>query len=902
MSPYSFATLRTLVLLGASLVLGGLACWAGVTLDRNRDGISDVWAALYPTAGVPTDDLDGDGQNNLAEAQAGTDPISANSRLDAAAERDAGGNMVVRWFGVAGKQYYIETSADLQNWTPLAGEYAGTGSVLAGVVRAAGTASDARAFWHVVAFDIDSNGNGLNNWEETHLDRVAMIFASAGANGTITPTGNSYVAKGGSLGFAIAPASGYEISQVLVDGQSIAPALTYTFSNIQDAHSIGVTFKPVGTLSVSPTSLSFAAINNATAAVSSTTTWTAASNQAWLTVTPASGTGNATLAVTASANTGTAGRSAAITVAGPAGSGLVQTVTVAQAGGQTSENIALGKPATASGNENQAMPPGFVFDGIGTTRWASPWTDPQWVAVDLGRTYEINKVELVWEAAYGKSYKIQVSTDNRVWSDIYSTTSGAGGTESLAVSGVGRYVRLYGSVRATSYGYSLWECRVYGSPVEAHYLSVGAGSATLGSSGGSATVAVSADVAWSANSDQGWLAVAPASGSGNGTLTLTAGANTAASSRSATIILSGPAGSGLTSSVTLSQDSRTAGLGLLEPEFGMYIGMNADLSGTPAQYNQALGFNAVTHNIYIHIPMDTTGRNWLRQSVTSELANGGFLFVAFNMDNGTDLVLSDAAIDAIATAFAEEEARGAHLMISVKHEMNAQFSGNIRQPVKYRDVYRRIALKIKAKTHNTAMAWVPNVGGGYPWGSDGLPAAGSADFTALDTNHNGAIDAGDDPYEPFYPGDDVVDWVGMDIYWWGNSYPWDSNDMAADRSFANGIQSFYDKYCKAPRNKPMVIMETALFYNPAFGGDELALKRSWFNQVYNVSGDTGHALDVADHFPKLKMVMWFDRNKESDWRLSGNSAVRAAFLQQLALQKNGRKYFLDAAGFRAANP
>jgi len=39
-----------------------------------------------------------------------------------------------------------------------------------------------------------------------------------------------------------------------------------------------------------------------------------------------------------------------------------------------------------------------------------------------------------------------------------------------------------------------------------------------------------------------------------------------------------------------------------------------------------------------------------------------------------------------------------------------------------------------------------------------------ADQTALDTNNNGQLDGGDDPYSPWYPGDDQVDWIGISLY------------------------------------------------------------------------------------------------------------------------------------------
>jgi len=126
------------------------------------------------------------------------------------------------------------------------------------------------------------------------------------------------------------------------------------------------------------------------------------------------------------------------------------------------KNIALLKAATASSLENASYPATNAFDGNLSTRWSSAFSDPQWIYVDLGATYNISEVVLYWEAAYGKSYQIQVSSDATNWATIYSTTTGSGGTEDLTgLSGTGRYVRMYGTVRGTVYGYSLWEFQVF---------------------------------------------------------------------------------------------------------------------------------------------------------------------------------------------------------------------------------------------------------------------------------------------------------------------------------------------------------------------------------------------------------------------------------------------------------
>ncbi|MDX6356084.1 MAG: hypothetical protein QOF98_2987, partial [Streptomyces sp.] len=126
-------------------------------------------------------------------------------------------------------------------------------------------------------------------------------------------------------------------------------------------------------------------------------------------------------------------------------------------------NLALGKTATASSTESTSFPASAAVDGNTGTRWSSAFSDPQWLQVDLGATHTISSVNLNWEAAYGKSFTIQTSTNGTTWTTIYSTTTGTGGNQTLSVSGSGRYIRVNGTARGTAYGYSLWELGVYGT-------------------------------------------------------------------------------------------------------------------------------------------------------------------------------------------------------------------------------------------------------------------------------------------------------------------------------------------------------------------------------------------------------------------------------------------------------
>ncbi|MGW4802329.1 discoidin domain-containing protein, partial [Nonomuraea sp. NPDC004297] len=132
----------------------------------------------------------------------------------------------------------------------------------------------------------------------------------------------------------------------------------------------------------------------------------------------------------------------------------------AQAAACGTGNVALNRPATASSSENAGTSASAAVDGDAGTRWSSAFSDPQWLQVDLGSAQSICQVVLQWETAYATAFRLQVSDNASTWTDIHSTSTGTGGTQTLDVTGTGRYLRLYGTARATGWGYSLWELSV----------------------------------------------------------------------------------------------------------------------------------------------------------------------------------------------------------------------------------------------------------------------------------------------------------------------------------------------------------------------------------------------------------------------------------------------------------
>lgn len=142
-------------------------------------------------------------------------------------------------------------------------------------------------------------------------------------------------------------------------------------------------------------------------------------------------------------------------------------------------NVALGKNAVSSTGTAE-----LAFDNNEGTRWESSQIDGQWIYVDLEADYALDQLQLVWEGAYAKHYKIFVAseltaemTDELADDDTANDFSNTGWTLAAEVNeqlegfpytynvdlnagSHGRYVALQTIERGTPYGTSLYEFRV----------------------------------------------------------------------------------------------------------------------------------------------------------------------------------------------------------------------------------------------------------------------------------------------------------------------------------------------------------------------------------------------------------------------------------------------------------
>ena len=117
----------------------------------------------------------------------------------------------------------------------------------------------------------------------------------------------------------------------------------------------------------------------------------------------------------------------------------------------------------------------------------------------------------------------------------------------------------------------------------------------------------------------------------------------------------------------------------------------------------------------------------------------------------------------------------------------------------------------------------------------------------------------------YWPGDEYVDWIGMDAYNWYPKDPWGGERPYRD--FDNCFKDLYTQ-CIELGNQPIMIAE---FASPEFDY-EGTNKVDWVNDAFD---------KMKNDYPRIKMFIWFQINKELDWRVNSSPEVLEAFKTNL---------------------
>ncbi|WP_077801445.1 beta-N-acetylglucosaminidase domain-containing protein [Streptomyces sp. JHA26] len=131
-------------------------------------------------------------------------------------------------------------------------------------------------------------------------------------------------------------------------------------------------------------------------------------------------------------------------------------------------NLALTGTASASSVEQDLdrLAARYVNDGRMDTRWASGYADDAWVQIELAAPAKVSAVTLAWEGACATEYAVRTSPDGVTWRTAATRRPDGCGDDvvRLASDEAVRYVRMQGVERRTTWGYSLYEMGVYGTP------------------------------------------------------------------------------------------------------------------------------------------------------------------------------------------------------------------------------------------------------------------------------------------------------------------------------------------------------------------------------------------------------------------------------------------------------
>lgn len=327
--------------------------------------------------------------------------------------------------------------------------------------------------------------------------------------------------------------------------------------------------------------------------------------------------------------------------------------------------------------------------------------------------------------------------------------------------------------------------------------------------------------------------------------------------------------------------------------FGVQLDWQVD---SPGRFAQRAGIKAVVYGEFVEFPIRSEVRGWLGEKSAEVGAAGGVLMLTVEPNGGLGTV-TDAGLAGLTAALRSWNEAGTPVLVRFAHEMNGSWYAWAQQPTRYVATFRRVAAAVHAAPAS-AILWSPNEGGSYPYvGGQYAARPGTADYAALDTNHDDRITQRDDPYAPYYPGDAAVDWVGLSLYHFGRSYPWGANVVPEPGKFAakltgtfdggNGderpVPDFYDRYARRT-GKPLAISETSALYNTGragTGASDLQIKQAWLRQVF--------APDVPTRFPRLRLINWFEQEKDErdvpssrvDWTITRDPQVLYAFRRDL---------------------
>lgn len=289
-----------------------------------------------------------------------------------------------------------------------------------------------------------------------------------------------------------------------------------------------------------------------------------------------------------------------------------------------------------------------------------------------------------------------------------------------------------------------------------------------------------------------------------------------------------------------------SGLAKYEPQNGMYFGAFVEyepaMTGQPkATFNTLTGVQHPIFYTYHHYGQPFPV-NW----AAGVKSAGGAIHLALEATNGLSAIQNDAYLKSFARDCAKAEMP---IFLRLNSEMNGDWTPWHQTPQRYIETFRLVASVMKTEAPNVAMVWAPN----------SVPV---------------------DNILRYYPGDEYVDWVGVNLY----SVSVFNGDSKAPATHVNPLDLLDYVYSKFAAKKPIQVAEfAATHYSAAEKKDTTAFALAKMRLLYH---------GVKYKYPRVKSIQWYSANnlvkahsperRLNNFSLLENAKLLAAYGQMLA--------------------
>jgi hypothetical protein len=286
---------------------------------------------------------------------------------------------------------------------------------------------------------------------------------------------------------------------------------------------------------------------------------------------------------------------------------------------------------------------------------------------------------------------------------------------------------------------------------------------------------------------------------------------------------------------------------------------------------ERLGRTPAVVGVFVRFPFDDAAFAILDENAAEVLGSGAAILLTLEPHDGLEAIDADA-LESLTSWLSRWNERGLPVLVRFAHEMNGSWYPWSQRPARYVHAFREVAEAVRAAPASSTM-WAPNEGTGYPFpGRSYGPEPGSEDHEALDTDGDGELTQDDDPYAPYWPGAEHVDWVGLSIYHFGDEPPWEANTVPEPGKFVDRVRGSYDgiegdatavpdfhgTYAEA-EGLPFAIAETSALFvleRADEGAPDAEVKSAWAAQLFDAA--------VPEALPALELVMWFEDVKPEE--------------------------------------